>query len=62
MKVKIISDGTASGTKLIDQETGKSIEDITSITWSVSVDELAQVNVKFINVPVEVIGEIEEGE
>lgn len=34
MRVKIISDGTAVGTKLVNAETGELVENVTSLTWS----------------------------
>ena len=35
MKLKIISDGTIKGTKVVDQDTGEELIGVTSIEWSV---------------------------
>ena len=36
MKLRITSDGTFEGTKVIDSETGKELEDVYSVEWYVS--------------------------
>ena len=36
MKIKIISDGTVQGTKVIDKDTGAELEGVVSIEWSVA--------------------------
>lgn len=33
MKLKIISDGTASGSRVVDADTGEEVEDVSSVTW-----------------------------
>ncbi len=35
MKLKIISDGTKPGTRIVNAETNEEIEDIRSIAWSI---------------------------
>lgn len=51
--IKIISDGTPNGTKVIDLETGKIIHWVQEVTWRIDTDNLAQVTIKVLNVPVE---------
>lgn len=58
MKIKIISDGLPGNTKVINLETGEELEDITVIDWHIEVDKIATATLCFINVPVEIEGEI----
>lgn len=58
MRIKIISDGTPSNTKVINAETGERIFDITGIVWQIDADNLAKATVDFILIPVEVEAEI----
>jgi hypothetical protein len=53
MEIKIVSDGTPYGTKLINIETGDEIKDIKSIDWHIEVDKLATAKIEFLRVPVE---------
>ena len=53
-KLKIISDGTATGTKLIDSETGKAVPFVESISWTVDAGSaFATCTVKLVNVAIE---------
>lgn len=55
MKLKLISDGTSIGTKLIDEDTGEQIHGISKISCNLDVkDTLSKVNVEFFNIPVEI--------
>lgn len=55
MKLKIISDGTKTGTKLIDSETGQPVGGISQLTWEAnSNDLLTKVTVELTNIPVEI--------
>ena len=55
MKLKIISDGTNGGTKLIDEDTGEMIHGISKLTWESYADTLlTKVTVEFFNIPVEI--------
>jgi hypothetical protein len=60
MKIKIISDGTSIGTKLINAETNEIIEDCRGAHWICDVDDnqLATAILEFVHVPVEIIGEM----
>lgn len=56
-KLKIISDGTAMGSKVIDVKSGEAIEGIASIMWNIGIDDSeAMVTLQLINVECEVKG------
>jgi len=57
VRIKIISDGTAPGTRVVDAGTGEPIDGITAISWKVDVNHLAEATLTFIKVPVEAEGE-----
>lgn len=55
MKLKLISDGTNKGTKLIDEETGEMVHGISKISFKADVnDATTKVNVEFFNIPVDI--------
>ena len=56
MKLKIVSDGTPSGTKLVT-ETGEVIEGVLLVSWSMSTDEDAVVMAELQRVPCEIVTE-----
>ena len=54
-KFKIISNGTTTGTKIIDLDTGEAISCVQEITWSCNAnDPLVSCTIKLINVEIEV--------
>ena len=54
--IKIISDGTVTGTKVIDMN-GIPLDNISKITWTASVTGvLANATIEFSNIPVELEG------
>ena len=60
MRVKIISDGSPMGTRIVDPATGKQIENVRRVSWSLGVDDLCAVaTLELVDVPVEVEGEAE---
>ena len=60
MKIKIVSDGTGPGTKVVDAETGELVEMVQSAKWSISgPDELAVTEIVVAGVEVDVEGEID---
>jgi hypothetical protein len=60
MKLKIISDGTNGGTKLIDEDTGETVHGIGKLTWEASATEvLTKATVEFFNIPVEIVSKAE---
>jgi hypothetical protein len=58
MKIKIISDGTPVGTQVINEATGETIDQCTSVKFEVSVGKLATVELKLVKVPIQVIGKL----
>lgn len=46
MKIKIVSDGTRGGTKVINAETGELIEKVFAIYWNVEAGELPIATIK----------------
>jgi len=54
MKLKIISNGTDLGTKVVDAETGSVVEGVTSIEWKIAAGKYAEATIKCISIPVEV--------
>lgn len=58
MKLKIISDGTSSGTSIVNAETGETINGIVSVDWSVSADSgCSEVNLRVMGVQLELVGQ-----
>ena len=59
-KIKIISDGTVAGTRVVD-ENNTPLDNISRLTWTVSTeDTLATALIEFINIPVEIEGALDE--
>lgn len=55
-KLKIISDGTCKNTKIVDAETGETIDGIYGITWELNYGEhWANVTVKMRGIPTEIV-------
>lgn len=60
MRLKIISDGTNAGTKLIDEDSGEMIHLIQKLTWEADAKEMmTKITVEFINIPVEIVSKAE---
>ena len=65
MKIKIISDGTMLGTKIVDEETGKELSFVRKVEWTLDLNaqppwnRLATCKLEMFNVPVELVGEAE---
>jgi len=61
MRIKIISDGDALSTKIIDADNGEDItHQVKEVTWRVAVGKIATAELSLINVPVEVEAEVTE--
>src|ERR1039458_5290484 len=62
--VKIVSDGTPNGTRLIDTDTGAEIRYVSSITWRIDSMPMhfATATVEFTAVPIEANGELRQVE
>ena len=52
VKLKIVSDGTNRGTKVID-EMGNMIERVQSVQWSMKVGEFSRATIEILDVPIE---------
>ena len=58
MKLKLVSDGIAMRTKVINAETGEPLEGIESISWEINaMDRTSRMTLTFVNIPVEVYSE-----
>lgn len=56
MKLKLISDGTNTGTKLINEETGETVQRISKLSFEANAkDQLTKVTVELFDVPVEIV-------
>jgi len=52
--VKIVSNGTAQGTKIVDINTGKELQGVVSVRWGVDAkNQLGICSVDLVNVPVD---------
>lgn len=63
MKIKIISDGTALGTKVINAETGEALDKVASVRFEVDWTkwggwEYPTVELRIVDVPVELEAEV----
>ena len=61
-KIKIISDGTSNGTKVVDLETGEFIPYVTFLAISVGVGGLVTAYIKLVNVKLDMIANLSEKE
>ena len=60
LRVKIVSDGTTQGTRIVEESTGEPLGFVQSIEWKVDVnDTLATATVKFVKIPVEIVCEVD---
>lgn len=57
MKLKIVSDGTDDGTKILD-ENGERIEGCVELCWSIEPGNLADCTMTFLHMPVELESEV----
>ena len=61
MRMKIVSDGTADGTQVVDAATGERLEGTYGVTWSISVDDcVADATISVRKVAVEVEAEVSD--
>jgi len=58
--IKVISNGTANGTMVVDSATGERIKNVVSVHWSVKVNDVSDCSIVFRNVPAEITAEIFE--
>jgi hypothetical protein len=58
MRLKIISDGTQLGTKIINEETGDIVDNCVRLKFEIDMDKkLSNVELTLIKIPIEYIGE-----
>jgi hypothetical protein len=62
VKIKIVSDGTPSGTQVVNEATGEKLERITAIEWRISTNNFAEAIITFRNIPIETVGFRDEEE
>lgn len=60
IRVKIISDGTPQGTRVVDHLTGETIVGVKRIEWDMDVNRLGKARLTFVAPIVEVVGDAEE--
>ena len=59
MKLKIVSDGTAHGTKLVHVETGEVLADVMSVNFAVNSDHaMNAANIQLVGIAAEMVGEL----
>lgn len=46
MRLKIVSDGTPPGTKLVDADTGAEVQNVCGLRWSLQAGELSRATVE----------------
>lgn len=64
-KVRLISDGTPIGTKLVDAETGEPLpimDHVRAIRWRVEVGDIAVCEVDLVRIEIDVLGEMADQE
>lgn len=60
MKLKLISDGTTQGTKVVDIKSGEMIENVYHIRWELTTGGKSMMILDLVDIPAEVIGHAEE--
>ena len=62
MRLKIISDGTVDGTKVVSDETGELIDYVEAITWTIDAhsSNFAHGVFRVVNVPVEIVSDFQK--
>lgn len=60
MKIKIISDGTAVGTFVVDTSTGARVDGVKRIQWGVDYDGVAVAVLEFQGIEADIVGDAGE--
>lgn len=61
MKIKILSDGTPTGTRVVHAETGESVEGVYSVEWShTEPGNVVSATLKFFHIPAEVVADFDD--
>lgn len=58
MRIKIISDGTCRGTRVVNVETGEVVDNVTEISWGIVGGGTAMTTLKIYDVHVELAGTV----
>lgn len=58
MRLRIVSDGTPAGTKVLDEE-GRRLRNVKAIAWGIDTDGMARLRIEVAAVPVDLIGEVD---
>ena len=58
MKFKITSDGTSTGTKLVNSSTGEVVSGVTKLVWQADVNGNVSCTVNLIGVEIDALGEL----
>jgi hypothetical protein len=53
IKLKVVSDGTEDGTKVVDQD-GKRLDNVTDFTFTIGAEQLATVTLTLVGIPVNI--------
>lgn len=53
MKIKIISNGSVTGTRVINADTGEVLKDVRFVAWEHKVGEQPTATLEFVGVPIE---------
>jgi hypothetical protein len=60
MKLKVISDGTAQGTKVVNEATGEELENVFAVQWTVDAQSgKSHASIGVVQVAMESLGEAE---
>lgn len=59
MKIKIVSDGLPQNTKVYTED-GIRLKGVRRIEWEIGVDQIGTANIEFVQVPVEIKGDLVE--
>lgn len=54
MRLRIVSDGTPLGTKVVNLETGETVDGVSMIDWHIETGELAKATIRIHDVDVEI--------
>ena len=57
MRVKIISDGTSKGTRVIDEQSGEAVEGCVYLSWIIDKDHMATATITLVKVSIDASAE-----
>jgi thymidylate kinase len=63
MNLKVISDGTVMGTRVVNADTGEELSGVKAVKWEISTESItADVVIVLAKVPVEIAGQTKEAD